>query len=86
MIPKTLNTLPKGHKAVVQGVCSANRKLCSKLLSMGIVSGTLIEVLAIAPLGDPMEVRAKGYNLSLRKSEAAGIQVFPEESTFPKVA
>jgi ferrous iron transport protein A len=46
-----------------------------RILDMGVVSGTQIEVLRVAPLGDPVEVKLKGYNLTLRKAEAANIQV-----------
>jgi ferrous iron transport protein A len=42
---------------------------------MGLVSGSEVNVVRVAPLGDPMQVRIKGYNLTLRKEEAANIQV-----------
>ena len=40
-----------------------------KMLSMGLLPGTEIEIVRIAPLGDPIEVKVRGYLLSLRKSE-----------------
>ena len=46
-----------------------------RLLDMGLVSGSEVEVERVAPLGDPIEVKIKGYHLSLRKEEAANIQV-----------
>ena len=46
-----------------------------RLLDMGLVSGSEIEVERVAPLGDPVEIRIKGYHLSLRKEEAINIQV-----------
>lgn len=46
-----------------------------KLLDMGVMPGEEIEVIRVAPLGDPIEIRVKGYNLSLRKIEAEGIVV-----------
>ena len=46
-----------------------------RMLDMGCVRGTLVDVLKVAPLGDPLEIRIKGYNLSLRKEEARGIEV-----------
>ena len=46
-----------------------------RILDMGIVKGTEIEVERVAPLGDPVEVKIKGYHLSLRKEEAANIFV-----------
>jgi ferrous iron transport protein A len=42
---------------------------------MGMVPGARITVQKFAPLGDPMEIKVKGFNLSLRKSEAAKIEV-----------
>ena len=42
---------------------------------MGVIRGTAVEVVRIAPLGDPIEVQVKGYRLSLRKGEAAQIAV-----------
>jgi len=44
-----------------------------RIIDMGVVKGTSIEVVKIAPLGDPIEVKVKGYNLSLRKEEASKI-------------
>lgn len=50
-------------------------EVLQRLLEMGLTPGTECSVLRYAPLGDPMEVRVRGYNLSLRASEAQGIQV-----------
>jgi len=74
MTVKMLNELEKGEKgAIVKigGKDSAHRRL----LDMGLVSGTEVQMERVAPLGDPIEIRVKGYNLSLRKEEAASIQV-----------
>ena len=46
-----------------------------RLIDMGVVSGTLVEVQRVAPLGDPVEIKIKGYDLALRREEAANIQV-----------
>ncbi len=46
-----------------------------RILDMGVVSGTPIEVERVAPLGDPIEIKVKGYKLTLRKEEAANIMV-----------
>ena len=50
-------------------------QLKKKLLDMGVVPGSELEVLRVAPLGDPVEIRIKGYNLSLRKEEAKQVYV-----------
>lgn len=73
----TLNQLGTGNRAVVKSVSFGNKKLGNKLLAMGIVAGTMIEVLRVAPLGDPMKIKALGYKLSLRLSEAESVEVTP---------
>lgn len=61
----------KGKIVRVAGGGSTSRRI----LDMGMVSGTEVEVERIAPLGDPMEIKIKGYHLTLRKEEAANVQV-----------
>jgi len=46
-----------------------------RLMDMGVLIGETVKVEKIAPLGDPIEVTIKNYNLSLRKKEAQGIEV-----------
>lgn len=48
-----------------------------RLLEMGLTAGTECAVVRYAPLGDPMELKVRGYFLSLRTSEAQGVQVQP---------
>jgi ferrous iron transport protein A len=48
-----------------------------RLLEMGVLPGTRLKVERVAPLGDPIEVRVRGYALSLRRNEAAHIRVDP---------
>lgn len=50
-------------------------KIKRRLMDMGILIGEEVRVKKIAPLGDPIEVTIKNYNLSLRKNEAEGISV-----------
>lgn len=49
--------------------------LHKRLLDMGVIKDTKIEVIKVAPLGDPIDIKVKGYHLSLRKEEAAQISV-----------
>jgi ferrous iron transport protein A len=51
--------------------------LVQRLMEMGLLEGTEVEVLGFAPFGDPMEVRLGDYRLSLRRNEAARIRVTP---------
>ena len=46
-----------------------------RLLEMGLVPGTSVRVVGVAPLGDPMQLQLRGGKLSLRRAEAAGIEV-----------
>lgn len=46
-----------------------------RMMDMGLTTGTEVAVTRIAPLGDPIEFNVRGYHLSLRKSEAANIEV-----------
>ncbi|MCX6966723.1 MAG: ferrous iron transport protein A [Verrucomicrobia bacterium] len=47
----------------------------ARLLEMGLTTGAPIQLIRFAPLGDPVEIEVRGYRLSLRKKEAAGIRV-----------
>ena len=70
----TLDTLPVGHEAVITAV-GGEAPLRCRLLDMGLIPKTRVRVEKIAPLGDPMELRVRGYALSLRKEDAREIQV-----------
>lgn len=74
MATQSLNRLKKGEKGKIVKV-GGKGSVHRRLLDMGLVSGSEVEVQRVAPLGDPIEVRIKGYNLSLRQDEAASIQV-----------
>jgi ferrous iron transport protein A len=73
-MPRTLDQLLPGQTAVVTAVAGAG-PVKRRIVDMGLVSGTRVKVEKFAPLGDPMEIKVKNFNLSLRKSEAALIQV-----------
>ena len=75
----TLDTLPVGHEAVITTVGGEGSLRC-RLLDMGLFPKTRVRVEKIAPLGDPMELRVRGYALSLRKEDAREIQVEVAES------
>ncbi|HID57084.1 TPA: DtxR family transcriptional regulator [Candidatus Poribacteria bacterium] len=71
MTLKELKPGEKGEIVKLKGEGPVKRRL----LDMGIVPGETVEVVKVAPLGDPMEVRVKGYQLSLRKGEAESVIV-----------
>ena len=64
-----------GEEAEIVGFESASRQYRSKLLSMGLTRGTVIKIVKIAPLGDPVEIRVRDFNLSLRRDEAEVLKV-----------
>ncbi|RLG36173.1 MAG: iron transporter [Candidatus Alkanophagales archaeon] len=80
-----LSELRPGERGVVVRVVG-ERKLRRRILDMGIVSGTEIEVVRVAPLGDPVEFRLKGYELSLRRAEAENVLVHVGGSESSKTA
>jgi len=74
MSVKTLNQLKPGERATIVKV-GGQGPVRRRILDMGVVKGAEIEVVRVAPLGDPVEVLIKGYHLSLRKSEAQQVQI-----------
>lgn len=73
-----LDALPAGVAARVVAVSGAG-PLARRLMEMGVVPGAPVRVLKAAPLGDPLEVRVRGYHLALRRAEAHVIQVVPDD-------
>jgi ferrous iron transport protein A len=72
----TLDQLPPRTEAVVCGVEGA-RSVALRLMEMGLLRGTVVEVTRVAPLGDPVELRLRGYALSIRRAQAAQVRVMP---------
>lgn len=70
----SLDKLHPRQKGTIQKIAGKG-EVHQRLLDMGVVRGTPVEVERTAPLGDPIEVTIKGYHLSLRKNEAANILV-----------
>lgn len=72
MVP--LSTLVPGARATVVRIDIPVEQR-GRLMEMGLLAGTTVELVRFAPLGDPVEIRLRGYNLSLRKHEAEQIWV-----------
>lgn len=71
---KTLNDIPVGATTRIvrlHGEGAVKRRI----MDMGITKGTEVSVRKVAPLGDPIELTVRGYELSIRKGEAALIEV-----------
>jgi len=60
--------------------CRGEGLLRCRLLDMGLIPNTKVTVQKIAPMGDPMEIRLRGYELTLRLEDAAKIEILPEVS------
>lgn len=75
----SLDKLRPGQRGIVASI-QAPASVTQRLLEMGLLEGETVEVVTVAPLGDPMEVRLSGFHLSLRKADAAGIEVHLTQS------
>ena len=71
---KTLRDIPVGGDAVVVRLAGQGA-LKRRIMDMGITKGASVHVRKVAPLGDPIEVTVRGYELSLRKDEAENVIV-----------
>jgi Fe2+ transport system protein FeoA len=72
--PDVLSALVPGQRGRVTGF-NLSGEQSQRLQEMGLTVGTEFEVVRFAPLGDPLEVKVRGYHLSLRKRDAAGIRI-----------
>lgn len=71
---KTLREVPIGQTATVVKL-HGEGALKRRIMDMGITKGVAVYVRKVAPLGDPLEVTVRGYELSVRKGDAASIEV-----------
>jgi ferrous iron transport protein A len=70
----TLAALPVGSRSIVARI-AGDDEISIRLMEMGLTPGVELKLVGVAPLGDPLELELRGYRLSLRKSEAARIEV-----------
>ncbi|NLY45857.1 MAG: ferrous iron transport protein A [Tissierella sp.] len=70
----TLKDLKPGQEGTVVSI-GERGPMRRRIMDMGVTPGTSIKVIKVAPLGDPIEVNVRGYELSLRKDEAENIQI-----------
>ena len=80
-----LNELAVGRSAIVTEV-GGEGALRQHFLDMGLVPGVKVKLVQYAPLGDPMEIRLRGYELTIRLSEAERISIDPEGKEDPDTA
>lgn len=62
-----------GETGIVIGYAKEAKPFRQKLFAMGLTKGTGVTVTRVAPLGDPVEVEVRGFNLSLRRAEAVSV-------------
>ncbi len=74
MESSNLKQLKPGHKGKVLKV-SAKGEIAKRFLEMGLTPGAVVQVERVAPLGDPIDIKVRGYHLSLRKEEAEMILI-----------
>ena len=70
-----LTSVPLGASATVAEI-KLPPETRPRLMEMGLLVGTAVELVRFAPLGDPVEIKVRGYNLTLRKQEADQIWVY----------
>lgn len=71
---KTIEDLNIGESATVKKL-HGDTSVKRHIMDMGITKGALITLIKVAPLGDPMELKVRGYELSLRAAEARKIEL-----------
>ena len=69
-----LKDLKPGQRGKVLKI-NTRGETSKQIVEMGVTPGAVIEVERVAPLGDPVDIKVKGYHLSLRKKEAEGIEI-----------
>lgn len=69
---KSLSDLPVGETAVISSI-EGTTTVKRRFMDMGFVKGTTVRVEKVAPLGDPIQISLKGYNICVRKADAQNI-------------
>lgn len=70
-----LSDLTIGQVAIVTGLHNDSKVVRRRLLDMGITTGVKVKIKKIAPLGDPVDIELRGYELCIRKSDMANIDI-----------
>ena len=70
-----LSDLKKGEKGKVAFVGNKNPGLKRRMLDMGITKSVIVTIQNVAPLGDPIDIKLRGYELCLRKGDLSSVEV-----------
>ena len=73
----TLRDIPVGSSCTVKALTGTGA-VKRRIMDMGLTKGAKVKVVKVAPLGDPIQVNVRGYELSIRKDEAEKVDVDPE--------
>ena len=76
---KKLSEFSIGEKGIIKSVQNVDHRIKRRLFDMGVTSGAEVIMVKKAPLGDPIEVNIRGYELTLRKSEAESVTMEEKE-------
>lgn len=74
---RTLADLPIGKEAVIKTVGGEGNLRC-RFLDMGLIPRTRVKVMKVAPMGDPIQIHLRGYDMTIRKEDAAMIELEDE--------
>jgi len=66
--------LKPGDKAFINSICGDD-KFAKRLLALGFIEGTEVRLVATAPLGDPIIINLRGFNMAIRKNDAKNISI-----------
>ena len=74
IISRTLADLPIGQEAVIKTVGGEGNLRC-RFLDMGLIPRTKVKIMKVAPMGDPIQIHLRGYDMTIRKEDAAMIEL-----------
>lgn len=74
---RTLADLPIGKEAVIKTVGGEGNLRC-RFLDIGLIPRTRVKVMKVAPMGDPIQIHLRGYDMTIRKEDAAMIELEDE--------
>ena len=70
-----LSELKVGQRAIIKKLNIQNKEIRRRLLDMGLTRGTKVEIKKIAPMGDPIDIKLRDYELCISKTELSSIEV-----------
>ena len=75
MMNTNLKSLAVGDRGTIIGFDKTGKAYRKRLLAMGLTPGTSFSITRFAPMGDPVEIKIRGFSLTLRKDEAAALLI-----------